>query len=201
MEFPFLLGRICTAGFSLMEPGSSSAGLFVTEDRYYRLRARLVVFFERRAPAFAEDLADDSLKRTVQLLTGRTEIQSEEVAKLAFGVAKKLALEAYRQPRHSSLEGVEPAAPDMQFTCQAERARAAVGTLHPEDRELMEQYYVDGRRAEAMAKDLGLSPEGVRSRIFRKRKLLLRQLSRDIDGGGETKAGGETYEDDRRGRD
>lgn len=50
----------------------------------------------------------------------------------------------------------------------------------------MEQYYLDGRTADSLATEWGLSPEGVRSRVFRNRRRLLQYFLEQTGSERET---------------
>lgn len=172
-----------------MDGISAPAGPFVTEDRYHRLRQKLIMFFERRECFCPEELADESLQRVVQRVSRGPLPDAVEVEAFAMGIARNVILEWYRSPRYSTVAEVEAYNPEEAGPQDlADRAREAIATLDPEDKEMMSQYYLDGRAAESLAKEWGLSPEGIRSRIFRKRRKLIAWFAQNKPTGTETKA-------------
>jgi RNA polymerase sigma factor (sigma-70 family) len=171
-----------------MSPTGESTAPFDSDEHYQRLRLKLILYFERRRCACPEDLADDCLHRV--FLDVKEHGQPTSLDKFCFGFASKIFLESLRGS--SRFTSATPDMPDQTTSSRtAERSRdlakLSIGQLHPADRELMEQYYLDRRTAESLAEEWGLSPEGVRSRIFRKRRKLVRFFLANDESGRETK--------------
>lgn len=157
-----------------MDETQDSTAPFQSVEHYRRLRLKLILYFERRRCACPEDLADECLNRV--FLHVKSQGQPTSLDRFTFGFASKVHLEWLRDS--SRFTSAAEDLPDPQVPRpSAERSRllaeASVAQLEPEDRELMEQYYLDGRTADSLAREWGLSPEGVRSRVFRKRRRLL----------------------------
>jgi len=99
--------------------------------------------------------------------------QPTSLDKFCFGFASKIYFESLRDS--SRFTSGTPDMPDRTTPSPAaeqsrDLAKLSIGQLDPADLELMEQYYLDRRTAESLAAEWGLSPEGVRSRVFRKRR-------------------------------
>jgi RNA polymerase sigma factor (sigma-70 family) len=136
----------------------------------------LAVYFEGRGCRQAEDLADEAIARLVAY--ARTIDFDGNADALAFGIGKNVLREWLRETAASTatsdpgaLGNLPAPAPDDR---SAARAARAVAALEPEDRELLEQYYLDRLTAGQMAAQWGLSAAGVRTRVFRLRNRLLR---------------------------
>jgi RNA polymerase sigma factor (sigma-70 family) len=159
-----------------MDPRTS---VFDSDERYNRLRTKLVFFFERRNCPDPEDLADESIRRLLSHVKGNG--SPESVEGFSYGIARNVYLEWLRES--SKTAPLEPAKPPVRWSSPAQElprmvAQASVTALDDGERELLEQYYLDGATAETIAHQHGLSPEGIRSRVFRaKRKLLQRVLA------------------------
>lgn len=148
---------------------------FESDEHYLKLRMKLIFYFERRRCRCPEDLADDCLNRV--FVYTRKRGQPTSLDKLVFGFAPKVYFEFLRASgRVTDLAEDLPDRPMPNPSAEESRrvAEIAIGQLDPADRELMEQYYMDGKTAEALSAGSGLSPEGVRSRVFRKKRGLLR---------------------------
>ena len=171
-----------------MNPTDETTAPFDSKEHYERLRLKLIFYFERRGCRCPEDLADDCLNRV--FLHVKEHGQPTSLDKFCFGFASNIYLEWLRNS--SRFTPVTPDIPDRKPPPpSAERsrdlARLSVEQLDPLDRELMEQYYLDRRTAESLAEEWGLSPEGVRSRIFRKRRKLIQFFLANKKSGRETK--------------
>jgi RNA polymerase sigma factor (sigma-70 family) len=171
-----------------MGPVDESTAPFDSNEHYQRLRLKLIFYFERRSCRCSEDLADDCLNRV--FLAVKEHGQPTSLDKFCFGFASRIFLESLRDA--SRFTSAAPDMPDRETRPpSAERSRdlaqLSVGQLDPADRELMEQYYLDRRTAESLAEEWGLSPEGVRSRIFRKRHKLIQFFLANKKSGRETK--------------
>ncbi len=157
-----------------MSGTNESAAPFESNEHYRQLRLKLVLYFERRECGCPQDLADECLNRV--FLHVREHGQPTNLDRFTFGFASKVYLEWLRDS--SRFTPVMADLPDRGVAPPpAETARLlaeiSVRQLNPLDRELMEQYYLDGRTADSLAAEWGLSPEGVRSRVFRKRRKLV----------------------------
>lgn len=173
----------------MSEPHDSTAP-FESVEHYRSLRLKLILYFERRRCVCPEDLADECLNRV--FLRIKSQGQPTSLDRFTFGFASKVHLEWLRDSSRFTSAAEDLPAREVSDPSE-ERSRllaeSSVAQLDPEDRELMEQYYVDGRTAESLATEWGLSPEGVRSRIFRKRRRLLQFFQALKGSAHETKWG------------
>jgi RNA polymerase sigma factor (sigma-70 family) len=152
--------------------------IFESAERYLRLRKRLVIYFEGRGCWNAEDLADESLMRLVPAVSKPGFDGNAEA--LAFGIARNVLYEWRRKEGvFSPLGDVEPASPRA-CPISADEAAAvaakAIAQIKSQDRELLEQYFIDRLTADEMAARWNLSPAGIRTRIHRLRGRLQRIL-------------------------
>ena len=159
-----------------MSQVDASAAPFDSNEHYRNLRLKLVLYFERRNCRCPEDLADDCLNRV--FLYVRKNGQPTNLDRFTFGFASKVFLEWLRDSSRFAQSNNESEVPNRGIpppSAQTSRllAETSVGQLDSAERELMEQYYLDGRTAGSLATEWGLSPEGVRSRVFRNRRRLL----------------------------
>lgn len=169
-----------------MSPVNESTAPFESNEEYRQLRLKLILFYERRNCPCPEDLADECMARV--FIYVKAHGLPTGLAKLTFGFATNVHFEWLRE--RSRTASMDPDLPDVERAGpSAEESRVlaekSVAQLDPEDRELMEQYYLDKRTAESLAAEWGLSPEGIRSRIFRKRRRLVKFLL-DRKAEGET---------------
>ena len=165
---------------------SEAGGEFGSSERYAALRLKLVFYFERRSCNCPEDLADECLYR-VFVYQKKQELPTT-LERFTFG----FALNVYREWLRDSSRFAQSAddVADRVSTPAGDLSRMvaeiSVNQMDPLDRELMEQYYVDGRSADSLAAEWGLSAEGIRSRIFRKRRLLMNAILAQKKAAGET---------------
>lgn len=157
-----------------MSPPFEPIAPFDSPEHYHNLRLKLIVYFERRRCTCPEDLADECLNRVY--LDERSREHGTNIDRFAFGFAANIYLEWTRDAARFTL--VSGDFPEVNvWGASADRRRLlaemSVAQLDRQDRELMEQYFLDGRTADSLAAEWGLSPAGVRSRVFRKRKRLI----------------------------
>jgi RNA polymerase sigma factor (sigma-70 family) len=150
-----------------------STAPFDSNEHFHKLRLKLIFYFERRNCPRPEDLADECLSRVYWHV--KRHGPPTNLDKFAFGFAPNVFFEWLRDS--SRFTSVTDDLPDGTPRPSAERSRSlaedSIRQLDEADRELMEQYYLDGRTAVSLAAEWGLSPEGVRSRVFRNRRRLL----------------------------
>ncbi len=166
-----------------------STAPFESNEQYRQLRLKLILYFERRNCACPEDLADDCVNRV--FLHVREHGLPTSLERFTFGFASNIFLEWLRASSRFTPANVDLLVPDhaiVRPSAQRSRllAEISIGLLDPAERELMEQYYLDGRTAHSLAAEWGLSPEGVRSRIFRSRRRLLQYFLQQKGTGHET---------------
>jgi RNA polymerase sigma factor (sigma-70 family) len=148
---------------------------FRSDEHYRALRTKLVTYFDRRRCPSSEELADETLGRLIKLAALR------EVANLdatAFAIAKNVFYEWLRQSSRFSPLDDEPVddEPGADPPPGSESSRSIVQTvvreLNPAERDFLEEYFIDGKRAKDLASELGTTAIAVRGRIFRLRRRL-----------------------------
>jgi DNA-directed RNA polymerase specialized sigma24 family protein len=159
-----------------LDPDAERAGL-----EYEQLRRALVKFFDWRGASPPEDCADETLDRLSRRLE---ETVVENVQHYAHGIARLVLLERRRQPALSSLDGTfELARRGPAAVVDDEDDRASdcldrcLADVPADGRSLILQYY-EGERGDKIANrrrlawTLGLSENGLRSRVHRLRDRL-----------------------------
>ncbi len=150
---------------------------------YQNLRLRLIRFFRWNNCRSPEDLADTALDRLAGKLAGAEETILD-VHKFAAGIARML-LHEYRahQAREQSMlshlswtianrPSLDPAQQDHE-----DALSHCLGTLSPENRQMLERYYTGdaGRRIQnraLLAQELGIGINALRNRALRLRQQL-----------------------------
>lgn len=148
-------------GFLLrLEPDIESS-----TERYLRLRAKLIKFFEWRRGQDSESLADETISRLVENLYAGEHIDqpSAYVYAIARNVYREFVRKAARFADVSS---------DLEFSIDesdlfVECARRCFEKLSHDKRGLLEQYYSDWQDREEMAKRSELSLAALRTKIHR----------------------------------
>lgn len=143
------------------------------EARYRNLYQKLVRYFAWNRKVDAEDLAQETLKRTLIKLQQGTKITTDNPEGYFFGVARNLLRESRGRGREEQLRD---SLPELHLA-------AAIYTNLQEQRIFLQQClrglrkhevdmlvaYMEGR-GEAWARETGLQPASVRSRIHRLRR-------------------------------
>jgi DNA-directed RNA polymerase specialized sigma24 family protein len=159
-------------------------------DRYLEMRRRLARYFDRRNCFAPDDLADETLNRVARKLEEKGEIVGASPAHYCYIVAKFVFLEFGRRGEHNqkSLDDAHgygpvmaslavPSRPDLDVVAKEklfECLEQCLGKLHPEDRELILDYYRGEQRAKIerrskLATRLGLSMNALSIRACRLR--------------------------------
>lgn len=149
---------------------------FQSDAHYRRLRAKLVAFFDRRRCTSSADLADETMAR---LLRRAAAAAIDNLDAVAFAIAKNV----YREwLRHSGRVTGLDSEPTDDSTPGAARfryvAEVSVGSLRPADRDFLEEYFIEGRKARDLASECGTTPVAIRGRVFRLRRHLETAISR-----------------------
>lgn len=145
---------------------------------YERVRGRLVIYFQARDVAQAEDAADESLNRVVAKLSAGEEIR--DPVQYVFGVARVVLLEIIRQrARQGELKDYSLAAPKQEEEDEDVQARIAclrhcLQGLTADQRDLITQYYEEEKRAkinlrQQLAERFGIDLNTLRVRACRLR--------------------------------
>lgn len=139
---------------------------FLKDDEYRDLRRRLVRYFASRARHCAAELADETLMRALQS-NGRRAAGCS-VDRWAFGIAKKVLLEARRVgSRTVPLNPALPPPPALRCASNFSFAELETVPLTAAERRLLQARYVEGHTATDVARDSGISASGVRGQTFR----------------------------------
>lgn len=152
---------------------------------YLDIRRRLVAYFNRRERPFADELADETLTRVARTLEQEGRIVMTPPARYCFTVARFVLLEDARHKRRLVRFNESRArrcmlaktAADDQQQQRLDRLDGLLGTLPPDHRHLIVEYYRgSGRckieRRRALAGCLGISMNALAIRAHRIRALL-----------------------------
>jgi hypothetical protein len=169
-------GRGLEALLALLAGDREQAGL-----QYERLRRRLIRFFAAQGDAEAAEMADETLDRLARRVAAGAPIL--DVRRFAHGIARLVARERYRSDRrHHRLLRTYLACDrarrhERELEGTLECLRRCAARLSAEDRELLLGYYDDTafdleQARKALAGRLGLSPNALRLRVHRLRRIL-----------------------------
>jgi RNA polymerase sigma factor (sigma-70 family) len=167
----------------LMDPDPRKA-----EQACNRLRERLVFRFQHNLSPEAEDLAQETLLRVLEKVQdmGRTVengFTANDLIQFTFGVARNVAKEAPRRRKWSagseglpegleSGQGLSSRDPDPESSFLAKEpwdlVHGCLLTLPASSRELVSSWFLDEKtHHKDIAQRLGISPNGLRIRVFR----------------------------------
>lgn len=142
---------------------------------YELIRRKLIAIFRTRAPAFAEDLADETIRRVASKLEQIRPCYSGDPSPYFYGVAKRIYLEHLRKMSFRRLPQMPTASNDREELL--EHLEVALSKLSGADRELILSYYqykgqtkIDHRRS--LARAMGIPSNALRLRIHRIRNRL-----------------------------
>lgn len=145
---------------------------------YERIRGRLLLYFQCRNIAQAEDGADEAINRVILKLSAGEEIR--DPVQYVFGIARMVLLEISRQQaRHQDVEDTTLVAPaqdedDDEVQVRLDCLRRCLHNLSAEQRELITQYYEEEKRAkinlrQQLAQRFGIDLNTLRVRACRVR--------------------------------
>ena len=148
---------------------------------YRRLRAKMIVYLERRGCTDSEEVADEALYRAfVKPGVGDRKIESIEA--FAFGVLKHVHHEWLRRTRRlAPLEertAESTTAEEPLLSPELLDLRTMLDRLPARDRELLIRYYVEKEKAKDLGPHFGLTAAGVRTRVRNLRILIREMLAR-----------------------
>jgi RNA polymerase sigma factor (sigma-70 family) len=181
---------------ALLDPDRGRAG-----EKYVQLRHRLVRFFDWRGVPTAEDCADTTLDRVARRLAAGVQIEADDPALYAYGVARNVLREHWAVRSRDPHPLDHQPAPTYDPMRHAEEAAAAerravclescLSGLDPASRSLIVGYYqhrsrakIDNRRE--LAQGAGLSVEALRVRLHRIRAQLLACMKRCLSTSAAT---------------
>lgn len=145
---------------------------------YERIRGRLLLYFQCRNIAQAEDCADESINRVISKLSAGEEIR--DPAQYVFGIARMVWLEITRQQaRHQEVEDNTLVSnpqdeDDEELHVRLACLRRCLQSLPPAQRDLITQYYEEEKRAkinlrQQLAQRFGIDLNTLRVRACRVR--------------------------------
>lgn len=145
---------------------------------YERIRGRLVLYFQCRNIAQAEDGADEAINRVILKLSAGEDVR--DPVQYVFGIARMVLLELTRQQaRHQDVEDTTlvsepPAEDDEAVQLRLACLRRCLQNLSPDQRELITQYYEEEKRAkinlrQQLAERFGIDMNSLRVRACRVR--------------------------------
>jgi DNA-directed RNA polymerase specialized sigma24 family protein len=145
-------------------------------EQYELVRLKLVKYFELRMSAHPDDLADETIDRVARRLAGGERIESPEVMRYVYGVARNVLLESWKNEQRQKKIGYPPAAnddshqedADLQLDCFQE----CLGQIPQDSHGLLLRYYQHTGRTKindrlAMAQEHTIPANALRIRIHR----------------------------------
>src|SRR2546425_4025427 len=152
--------------------------------KYEDLRRDLIMFFRRHGCVTPEELTDETLDRAARRISEGVKVDVEP-AKYFKGIAWKILQEYFRKSR-LVFDPPPPREPN-EIAVEAECMRKCL-KLHPESRELLTEYLpADYQARLKIAKLMGLSIDGLRSKVHRMREELRKCLRKCIERSDQSK--------------
>lgn len=138
--------------------------------------------------AEAAEVAQDAFLRAYQNLNRYDEDRPFDLWVLA--IARNLCLDILRRRSRMHVEDVEEMKEVLPSGAQTQEEgaiakeerlslEAAMGTLPPEDREVLALYYVQKRTTKEIAEILSVAPGTIMARLFRAREKIRKQMKRE----------------------
>jgi RNA polymerase sigma factor (sigma-70 family) len=148
-------------------------------QKYEAIRVRLTKIFYARACPIAEELTDECFDRVVKKIDSIAETYEGDPALYCYGVAKNVFREYARRPKTEELrEIIVQIKTDLTETESDYRClNKCLAELKPSQRELVTSYYKEEKldkikRRKEIERELKITNELLRVRIFRIRKIL-----------------------------
>jgi DNA-directed RNA polymerase specialized sigma24 family protein len=145
-------------------------------EQYEVVRLKLVKYFELRMSANPEEVADETIDRVARRLAGGERIESPEVMRYVYGVARNVLLESWKNEQRQKKIGYAPAESEesdqedagLQLDCFQE----CLGRIPEDSRSLLLRYYQHTGRAKiddrlTLARQLAIPTNALRIRIHR----------------------------------
>jgi len=177
------MGTAFTRLLRWLDDGTDSQG-----ERYLDMRRRLVAYFDRRNRPAPDMLADETFDRVSRTLEESGRIRVTPPARYCYVVARFVLLEDIRRGvRDIPFDEARPAlqlAPSVSDPSSEDGVQQSLdcltrclGTLKPEDRDLIVEYYRDAKRQRIdrrrdLAARLGISMNALGIRTWRLRASL-----------------------------
>lgn len=149
-----------------LDPDRERAGA-----KYEDIRGKLIKIFECRGCSSSEDLADETINRVIRKMQELANTYSGDPVLYFYGVARYVHLEHVKKSRALP---VPPSTPPEEKEREYECLERCMKALTPENRNLIIEYYKEGKRAKIvhrkeLAALLGIAPNALRIRAFRMR--------------------------------
>jgi RNA polymerase sigma factor (sigma-70 family) len=144
---------------------------------YHTLRAKMIIYLERRGCRDPEEVVDEALYRAF-VNPGVEGKAVESLEGFAFGVLKNVFKEWLRKTSRLAPIDDTPIDPEPPMSDEILDARAVLDKLPPRDRELLIRYLGQGEKAKDLAPEFKLTPPGVRSRVHSLRQKIRKMLAR-----------------------
>ncbi len=150
------------------------------QERYALLREDLKRFFEYRGCQTAEDEAHTVLRRGMQRISDGAEVFAADPRGYFFGIARHVLQEDWKRNREEHLEPEDwstHASTSREFQQVEARLtlQKCLGALDREERMLIVKYHTGDR--ENLSRELGLTMEGLRTRVHRIRRKIEKNLA------------------------
>lgn len=171
-------------------------------EKYELTRSQLIKYFECRGCRSPGDLADEAINRVARKIAEGEDIPPQTFSSYFYGVARNISKEHLRDLESAAsplelLAASEHPLKDPSALAEAESGRsrrerrlecldACVKNFPPETREMLISYYegeegVKIRNRKRMAKDLGISLNNLRTRVYRLRERLEKCISECVN--------------------
>ena len=160
---------------------------------YEVIRGKLITYFESRGCLFPDDYADETINRAARKISEGAAIYAKEPASYFYGIARNLLQEYWESRPHgytpvekiltvkhaseSPEEAIQRTAERLQRERQIECLEQCVGSLSPNDRELIVDYYqgesgIKIKNRKLLAERLSIPLNALRIRALRIRERL-----------------------------
>jgi RNA polymerase sigma factor (sigma-70 family) len=170
-----LSGEVFERFLNWLDPDRELAG-----RKYETIRRGLIILFNCRGCASAEDLADETINRAIRQLPSIEDSYEGDPAKYLYGIARFVALQYFNRQARRDGGSVSEDMPDPSWAENKEEEREAIcrclqrclGKLKPEKRKMFILYYSKGTRynldhRKALAEQLGCSINALRIQMHR----------------------------------
>lgn len=148
-----------------LDPDREQAG-----TKYENIRRKLIKIFVCRGCLSGEDLADETINRVIRKMPKLADGYTGDPVAYFYGVARNVHLEHVKESRASLLLPVAdpPEQKELEYQC----LERCMKVLTPENRNLMLEYYKEGKQArivhrKVLADGLGIPLGTLRLRTFR----------------------------------
>jgi DNA-directed RNA polymerase specialized sigma24 family protein len=143
-----------------------------------RCYPKILMFFRRRKPEMAEDLAQETMVRALLKLQQGAPLTTD-LCWYLLGIARRVLLEEWRKPVVTELDpnrhGIEQKSPGLEALENAiyrkELSEEIFRGISPADRQLFSDYQLGS--SEELSTGLGITANALRIRVFRIKQRIL----------------------------